>query len=69
MWWKSYLRVGMFNICCKNITSNKMSVVVAQSVKLLAGLTYVFAKEGRTEFKTSWLQEILFSKELTDNYW
>ena len=26
-------------------------------------------KEGPTQFETSWLQEIPFSKELTDNYW
>ena len=26
-------------------------------------------KEGPTEFETRWLQEIPFSKELTDNYW
>ena len=26
-------------------------------------------KEGPTEFESSWLQEIPFSKELTDNYW
>ena len=26
-------------------------------------------KEGPTELETSWLQEIPFSKELTDNYW
>ena len=28
-----------------------------------------FIQEGPTEFETSWLQEIPFSKELTDNYW
>ena len=34
-----------------------------------AGLTYVFAKkECPTKFETRWLQEIPFSKELTDNY-
>ena len=26
-------------------------------------------KEGPTDFETSWLQEITFSKELTDNDW
>ena len=33
-----------------------------------AGLTYVFAKGVSDQLETRWLQEIPFSKELTDNY-
>ena len=36
---------------------------------MLIGLLIMLIKEGPTEFETSWLQEIPFSKELTDNYW
>ena len=46
--------------------SNK--VLVAQLVERPPGLPMCSQKECPTKFETRWLQEIPFSKELTDNY-
>ena len=45
-----------------------LSVLVAQLVERPPGLPMCSQKECPTKFETRWLQEIPFSKELTDNY-
>ena len=50
------------------IVQRQHNALVAQFGWTPAGLTYEFAKECPTKFETRWLQEIPFSKELTDNY-
>ena len=46
----------------------RIPVLVAQLVERRPGLPMCSQKECPTKFETRWLQEIPFSKELTDNY-
>ena len=47
---------------------DRLSVLVAQLVERRPGWPICSQKECPTKFETRWLQEIPFSKELTDNY-